>query len=217
MSKRNNNPKTETVLCKPWRVEGQFPTCSGNWVAGGHRGFTFVELMVVVGLFAIVGTVLMSSFAMGLRVWKKAASSNFNARGAMLTMARWTTETRRVFQYQPIGFFGNETHVEFANILNNKILNISYDFSSNENVVRRTAVSRQALLEGEADGVSRTAISDAQAFSLAYYGWDAQLQDYAFYGTWNSSQSGWPVAVRFQVDLKDGETFEKVIPLQGWF
>lgn len=176
-----------------------------------------MELMVVVALFGIVGTVLVSSFAMGLRVWKKAASFNFNSRGALLSMERWTMETRRIFQYQPIGLFGNEDHVEFANILNDKILNVSYDFINDENVVRRTASSRQSLLDGDADGVSRTAISGVENFSMAYYGWDGQLQDYTFFNAWNSSQSGWPIAVKFHVDLRDGETFEKIIPLQGWF
>lgn len=192
-------------------------SCNKHKFCVGRQGFTFVELMVVVALFGIVGTVLISSFAMGLRVWKKAASLNLNSRGALLSMERWTMETRRLFKYQPIGLFGNEDHVEFANILNDKILNISYDFASDENTVRRMVSSRQSFLDGEADGVSRTAISGVENFSMSYYGWDSQTQEYAFFNTWNSSQSGWPVAIRFHADLKDGETFEKVIPLQGWF
>jgi len=92
------------------------------------RGFTFVETMIVLALFGILGVALFSSFSMGMKVWKRATSTNLFKRKAVLTLERLSIELRRTFNYPPIAFLGDKAHIEFPGIVANKIYNISYDF-----------------------------------------------------------------------------------------
>ena len=47
---------------------------------GARRGFTFVEVLVVIALSAVIGTALLSSYMMGMRVWKRTANPDFSRR-----------------------------------------------------------------------------------------------------------------------------------------
>ncbi|MFH1223107.1 MAG: type II secretion system protein, partial [Pseudomonadota bacterium] len=104
------------------------------------KAFTFVETMIVLALFGILGVSLFSSFSMGMKVWKRATSANLIGRKAVLTIERLSMELRRTFNYAPIGFLGDKAHIEFPGIIGNLIYNLSYDFFPEEKCVKRSGI-----------------------------------------------------------------------------
>lgn len=196
----------------------------GSWVSGlgsrrapstEHRasGFTFVEIMIVLALFAIISTSLFSSFIMGMKVWKRAAAFSLSQRKALLGLERLSTELRRAYNYPSIGFFGQKDRIEFANIWQDKIFNISYVYSSSEMSVSRLSRSRQQALGMEEESQSRQIIPNVKEFNLGFYGYDNASGNFTFLDSWNYTVSGIPAAVTVSLTLEDGKTFEKIITI----
>jgi prepilin-type N-terminal cleavage/methylation domain-containing protein len=177
------------------------------------RGFTFVETMIVLALFGILGVSLFSSFSMGMKVWKRATSANLVGRKAVLTVERLSMELRRTFNYTPIGFMGNKAHIEFPGIVASKIYNLSYDFFPEEKCVRRSGISRQEMLGIEEGNFSRVVITGVKDLALSYYGTDNQTGNYTFLESWNNTAAGIPAAVKVAIVLEDGTNLEKIITI----
>lgn len=177
------------------------------------KAFTFVETMIVLALFGILGVSLFSSFSMGMKVWKRATSANLFKRKAVLTIERLSMELRRTFNYASIGFLGSKAHIEFPGIVANKIYNLSYDFFPEEKYVKRSGISRQGMLGLEDGNFSRIVIPQVKDFTLSYYSADNQTGNYTFLESWNNTAAGIPAAVKVSVVLEDGTNLEKIITI----
>ncbi|MEK7849445.1 MAG: type II secretion system protein [Candidatus Omnitrophota bacterium] len=177
------------------------------------KAFTFVETMIVLALFGILGVSLFSSFSMGMKVWKRATSTNLFKRKAVLTIERLSMELRRTFNYASIGFLGDKAHIEFPGIIANKIYNLSYDFFPEEKCVKRSGISRQEMLSLEDGNFSRIVIPQVKDFTLSYYGADNQTGNYTFLESWNNTVAGIPAAVKVSVVLENGTNLEKIITI----
>lgn len=178
-----------------------------------HRGFTFIEVMIVLALFAVISTSLFSSFIMGMKVWKRAAAFSLSQRKALLGLERLSTELRRAYNYPSIGFFGQKGGIEFANIWQDKILDISYNYSSQEMSVSRLSRSRQEILGLEEESQPRQVIPNVKEFNLGFYGYDNISGNFTFLDSWNYTVSGIPTAVKVSLTLEDGKALEKIITI----
>ena len=180
-----------------------------------EEGFTFVEAMVVLALFAIVGVSLFSSMSMGLSVWKRASSPDFAHRKSLLALERLSTDLRRT-SVLPVLYFGDhflgeKTNVTFENVVDDKILQISYIFAAEDKSLSRNTLSLQQQRGLESAGKARKLVPDVKDFALSYWGYDSGTKEYAFFDTWNSTKTGYPYAVRVTLTLENGEVFEKTV------
>lgn len=178
-----------------------------------NKGFTFVETMIVLALFAIIGVSLFSSMAMGLKIWKRAGTSNFSHRKATLSLERLSAELRQTTNYSSIGFYGEKNHLEFPNIIRDKILNISYMYVPQEKCVIRVSTPKVPAGATQEQNVTRRAIVDVKDFALGFYGPSNETGNFTFLDSWNSTKSGIPLAVKVSLTLEDGKGFEKVITI----
>src|SRR5512137_1082701 len=133
-------------------------------------GFTFLETLIVVGLFSLISVSLFQTFSMGLKVWKLASSPNLSERRAVLGMERLAQDARRIRPYAAVNFSGTPESCRFAVVMNDQIQNISYEFDAGASVVRRRAVSLQDALAGSEGSGARVVMTDVKKFILAYYG-----------------------------------------------
>lgn len=179
---------------------------------GRRKGFTFVEMMVVLALFGILGVSLFSSFSMGLKVWKRSASLNLVPRKALLGLERFSIDMRRAANYSLIGLVGSSKEVMFANIANGDVRNISYVFSPDDGGLLKVQQSARGILDGE-DVQQRRLFTGAKNVSFSYFGWDNQTGNYTFTDEWESASAGLPFAVRIAIELDEGVAFEKVVRL----
>lgn len=176
------------------------------------RGFTFVEAMVVVALFAIISLSLFSSFSMGLKVWKRSVGTNLDRRQALLGMERLTLDIRRIFDYPEIGFLGHSGQLQFANLYKEDIWNISYEYVPAEHAVYRRSLTMRQRKDDE-DAQEREVMTGIERFECFFYGLDPETNYYGFLESWNYTQGGLPMAVKISLSLKDGEEFEKIISI----
>lgn len=177
------------------------------------QGFTFIEMMVVLVLFAVISVSLFSSFVMGMRAWKKITDTNFAERKALLNIARLSKELRGAFGYSKIGFYGSSTHLTFANIIGNQIVNLTYVFLPDEGTLYRYNTSMRQILGFEEPAPARKIISGVKDFTFEFYGQDYLTGNYTFLDSWNYTVSGIPAGVKVLCVLDDDHDFEKIIAI----
>ncbi len=210
-----------TKIGTPTDKSGVVPPGTMSWACPssdiprrrGKNGFTLVETLIVVALFAVIGVSLLQSFVMGLKVWKAATSPNYSYRKAVIGLERLSTELRQIVNHPTIGFWGARDSCTFANIARDKVYNITYNYSSEDNTFYRTAVSLQELAGTEPASPRRKIIPGVKNFSFSFYGYDTTTSNATFLDSWNYTTSGIPAAVKVACTVEDGREFEKVITI----
>ena len=77
------------------------------------RGFTLVEMLLVVSLFAVVALSIYHAFSNGLKVWER--GRQFMAEEDLdIFFDKFSRELRNTFDFSQIGFAGKETSIKFA-------------------------------------------------------------------------------------------------------
>jgi len=167
-------------------------------VAKRRGGFTFVELLIVVALFAIIGVSLFQSFAMGLKVWKRASRPNFSYRKAVLTLERMARELRQSRGYPNTTFTGDRSQFSFATAAPDKAYNATYELKGDA-LWRGTKVLSAPWDPGE----EREVVPGIADLEFTYYGYDAPTSSFIFFDEWDGQTQGRPMAVRVMMDLDD--------------
>lgn len=179
--------------------------------------FTFVELMVVSAISGILGLVLLSSLASGMRMWKRAASDNVGYRRAVVLLERMAADFRRA-QIMPPEFQGEGGSMEFATVRREKALRVVYTFVPEEQGVYRRGLTRAQVLGFEEEPRPRQEIAGVANFTLAFFGTDNETGTLAFLDVYDSNISGGlPRAVKISIGLEDGTRLERIVssPLVG--
>jgi len=172
------------------------------------RGFTMVEALIVVGLFSIIGVSLYQSFAMGLKVWRRATRPNVTYRKAVVNLERLARELRHSRAYPNTSFQGGNSAFTFCSVTNGKVINLTYEY-------KQSGLWRGTLQLGAGwdPGTQREVIPNVEAVDFTYYGYDSISQTYAFFNEWNGTGRGVPSAIRVMMDLVNETHIEKTMRL----
>ena len=186
-----------------------------------NQAFTLIEVLVVVGLFAVIATSLFSSFILGMRVWKRSSIDSYQAQKAVISLERLSQELRQAIIYSEIPFEGEDAEVNFVNVRNNKIYNISYYYSKSDRALYRYAPYLEVgewfdggFKDTRRDG--RAVIKNIQNFSFGYYllnKTDKGIEEVVFAPSWNATPTSMPKAIRLSLRLKGNETFQRILSL----
>ncbi len=176
-------------------------------------GFTFIEMMVVAVLTAIIGLGLTSTFQAGMNVWKRVSSPRYAHRKAVLELERLFKELRSVYFYIPLKFFGQEDRIIFVNVGDNQIYHIQYYYSQKDKCMYRSRRTKQEVVR-KVEPVLRKIITGVKSFSFSYEGVYFTRQGPVYWkGSYWKTRWGIPRAVRVVLTLEDGSRFEKNVLL----
>ena len=172
-------------------------------------GFTFIEALVVMALFAVISVSLFQSFTMGLKVWKRASRPDIAYRKAVLNLERFTEELRCSRPYPNTSFMGEEGALAFTSIIYGDAYKMTYRFYGRRLWRSAEVVERPSHPSGE----WRELVSDLRCGEFRYYGVDVKAPrgEFAVFKKWNGSIIGPPVAVGITMVLKDGTRLEKIV------
>jgi len=168
--------------------------------------------MVVIGLSAVIGVSLFSSFIMGLNVWKRTASPDFNHRKLIIGMEKMSKDLRQIRDYPSVGFNADAANMTFVNVDDEKIYNVSYVYSSGDNCLHRLRAQMQAAnISGVPKDEKIACGIESASFGYAMY--NNATKTFDFMDIWNYSATGIPAAVKTEVTLKNGKTYKKYISI----
>ena len=122
------------------------------------KGFTFVELIVAVTLFAIIAASVYAVFGTGLRVWRKmnpVVENNQSVRGFFFTIDR---DLKNMVAYQKDGanFKGDATRVSFMTLvevsgtnapLHSELAQVVYFLDKDTRMIKRLVATREEGLD----------------------------------------------------------------------
>jgi len=181
-------------------------------LSSGRSGFRLIETLVVIGLSAVIGVSLLSSFVMGMKVWRRTASPDFVHRKAILGLEKLSRDLRSVYDYPDIGFTGGTTAVSFANIDKDRIWNVSYFYSSDDKCLYRTRLSLEAG-NSTSEPKEEKIICSVEGASFSYSSFNNDTKVFDFLDGWNYALNGIPRAVKAEINLKDDKNVTKIITI----
>jgi len=177
------------------------------------KGFTFVELFIVLALFSLLSLAVYATFVSGMRMWKRINEVTLNQRRALLGMEKFAQEMRQILNYPKIGLTGKSSEISFPALLHDEIIKVTYLVEDGV-LVRKEEGLADVLDEKEANPKIKTVVYDLEDLKFYFAYQEPEKEDYSWKEAWEKEE-GLPLIVKLQIKTKDGQEAQKsiVIPL----
>lgn len=188
--------------------------------AGGERGTSLLELLLVLSLMAVVLTMIMGSFGFGRRAWEAAdrieAQTQLDAAAALVRRLLAEAVPTRVIDTQgrqSLRFSGEESRVRFvANAqgtvttagLQEIIVESPAAPSGSHDLVLRLSVYRPTRNADTANTQDRVLVSGIDGVLFRYYGRERDNEAAEWHRAW-LSKSGLPDLIEMTVALPEND------------
>lgn len=185
-----------------------------------RKGFTLVEILLVVSLVSVVGLALYSAFSNSLNIWDK-INRDVPAENIDIFFDRIALDLRNCFIFSGMNFEGNNSHIAFPAIIKiqttsgvqEQIGQVSYLLNSRDNKIYRRQSNFSEVYQGKI-GQERKWDSTVSSIRFYYYYYDSEDEEYYWLDSWESKGSGlgsekeeeFPLSVRVRVTVKDGDS-----------
>lgn len=171
------------------------------------KGFTFVELFVVVLLFSLLSLAVYTTFASGLKMWQRIQDTSLLQRRALLGLERFSMDARQTLDFSKIGFTGKSNETSFPILWDEQILKITY--SLGQKALLRKQETFKDILEEKEKALIKGLISDVEdlKFSFAYQ--EEGKLEYSWKDTWDK-EDGLPIIVKMELKTKDAQFIKAI-------
>lgn len=177
------------------------------------RGFTFVEVFIVLSVFSLLSLAVYATFASGMRMWNRVNETTLSQRKALLFFERFAQEARQILNYPKIGLTAKNSEVSFPALIRDEIIKVDY-LLQQDKLIRRQETLAGVLDEKETSLKSRIVLDDIEelVFNFAYQ--EEGKEDYSWKESWEK-KDGIPLIIKVRIKSKDSQPMEKsvVIPL----
>ncbi len=167
-------------------------------------GFTLVETLVVLTIFAIIGVGIAGSLAAGMKIWfraKSASASSLDVLSALETVSR---DLRQAVNNIPaVGFEGKAQEISFLTFQGDTAVKVNYKFEATQKaLIRREMDLKDALSEKLQGKYKEKQVASLDEFSFGYLYFDQDKEEYTWAPEWKKEQGVFP-AVQLKAKLKD--------------
>lgn len=174
-------------------------------------GFTFVEILLIITIFSIVGAGIAGTFYSGVKLWLRAKNADVYSNELLLNLEGISRDLRQSVYISKVGYEGKAAELSFLTFVGDTAMKVTYKFD----VMQKAFVCRRMQLEDalseELQGnYTERRVASLDAFSLSYFYFDKEKEGYAWKDSWERSE-GIPAAVRINAKLKDEEYVKTVL------
>jgi prepilin-type N-terminal cleavage/methylation domain-containing protein len=182
---------------------------------GGSKGFTLLEMLIVLVLVSLVGLVIASTLSNGIKIWQR-LNQSVEQEEINIFFEYLTGELHSTFAFSTIGFQGAEDKVSFATIVTSKNLGCVQTGAVGEVVYVYDEISKQ-LTKEERDysqiykgtsGSKRDLLKNLESLKFSYYFYDKEMDEYIWAEEWE--EEGLPLAIRVELEFGDGRKIKKI-------
>ena len=183
-----------------------------------RKGLTFVELLIVTAMLAVVSFAIYAIFSNGVKVWHK-VNAPMPEEDVNILFDKFASDVRNCFKYTGIAFIGNGEGFECASLVFSPRLQkrtvgkIIYVFDSGENAITRETRDYSGVYTEERSVLIQMT-KNIKSVRFYYYMYDAEKSEYLWLNEWLSE--GLPLAVRMELECGDDnrtETFTKTVSI----
>ncbi len=191
-----------------------------------RKGFSLMELLVVVALLPIVAIAIYSNFRSAVNIWKQ-ATVGVDEEDLSILSAKVKHDFSNTFKCSTITFKGDEKSLSMAVFVKSDpalggdraIGQIRYAYDPDKKMILRTEKNVNELFK-EKTGRSSLLLAGITQFHIRYFLLNMEYKKYEWREDWTDGKGALPLAVRFQFDYKGRQgtkTVSKtfVVPVGG--
>jgi len=178
------------------------------------NGFTFVELLIVVGMLAVVSIAIYTVFSNGVRIWFR-VNEQIPKEDLFIFFDKFTSDLRNSFKFTGINFTGDEERIEFATLVKsprlekNTVGQIIYKYNPVSNrIVRKRRDFSQVYAE-RSDKI-KDELENIKSLRFRYFYYDIEKKAYFWDDEWVDKED-LPLAVRMEFRFDDGRQTGKFV------
>jgi len=194
-----------------------------NFILNRKAGFTFIELMVVSSIFAVIAVAVYSTFGIGIFAWKKSQNTQNLLQDIRLSLDKMAQDLENAVLYSKeagfSNFTGEKNKISFYSLVevfsslppHSELRKITY--SLNGNVLQRLEQTYPEYLREEEQRLPEEIANQISNLNFSYCYSDEEAQPpYKWKDTWDSLQVI-PQAVKIELELgiEKAVTFTKYV------
>ena len=198
MTNKSQNPnvqKTGGGKPRPYNVE--IGKCRGR-ACPCPKGFTLLELLIAILIFAVIVSAVYSTLYSGIKVWNKGDAHTRFPESSQMALNRITKDIRNVVRFSGIKFEG-EKHSISMPVIKNGICKVRY-YLDNDNIMRDVQTYPESLI-GQTN--KRELVPGIQELIFFYCNSDKEWKD-----SWEKDSL--PYAVKLSIKSKEANILEAI-------
>lgn len=182
------------------------------------KGFTFVELLLVTAMLAVIGLAIYSTFSSGINFWLR-ISQEKNDEDVIVFFEKISYDLRSSFRYTGIDFKGSSDKISFPIIAEFEtksgkregVGKVDYIFDRIGESIKVKQSNYSEVYLGRPH-YERELVGNIRSLNFKYYYYDAEEEKYFWTSSWQMgdgvafgivTEKKIPLAVRVEVVLKD--------------
>jgi hypothetical protein len=171
-------------------------------------GFTFIEIMIVTMMVAVVSIAIFTTLNNGIKLWQRMTQS-VPQEDINILLDKFGSDLRQCFLFKTIPFVGEKDRFECATLVASSTLKkktvgkVIYAYLSGERALMRQALDYSSFYSGS-QTISAEMLKKITALEFSYYWLDPERKEYRWLKEW--SKEGLPLAVRLEATITVGET-----------
>jgi prepilin-type N-terminal cleavage/methylation domain-containing protein len=215
------------------RVKGRGARGEGRGARGKGRGargvvpqgegFTFIEMLIVTMMLALVSLAIYATFSNGIKIWHK-VNLPTPEEDVNIFFDKFSSDLRNCFKFTGIYFSGTKDALEFATLVSSPQLQIRtvgkviYSYTMEDSLLAREARDYSQMYT-DTQGTVAQSMKNVKAVRFRYYYYDTGYKEYRWLDEWpkdETSKEALPLAVRVELEIGDGvqaRTFTKTVSI----
>ena len=171
------------------------------------KGFTLVELVLVMVILGVVGLAVYGTFANGLNIWKRITQQN-QPEDINVFFEKITFDLRNSFKLTGIRFRGGKTRIAFPTRtkyiddeqLKESIGQVTYAFNGRMKTIDQSEASYSDVFY-KREGKKRILANDIRSLRFEYYKFDPDKKEYAWVSSWQEEDQSFGLETAEQLPL----------------
>lgn len=179
-----------------------------------NNGITLIELLIVSVIISVVGLAIYSSFAGGLKVWKR-VNTAIEGEDLVLFFARFSQDLRATVSLKGNVFQGSEESMEFPVIagsrrmgLASSVGRVAYVFHPEAGTLTRSEQDYSVIFAGTGDKDPREVLRGVAELRMSYYCFDPEAGGFVWLDKWPYLRP--PLAIRMEL-RRAGKSEEDIV------
>ena len=162
------------------------------------KGFTLLELLIAILIFAVIVSAVYSTLYSGIKVWNEGDAQTRFPESSQMALNRMTKDIRNATKFSEIKFEG-EKHSISMPVIKGSICKVSY-YLDNDNIIRDIQTYPESL-RGQTK--KRELVSGIQELVFSYCNSEKEWKD-----SWE--EANLPYAVKLSIKSKEDNVLEAI-------